>query len=456
MPKLSGRIVKYPARASFIWYSGLILLGSLALLHPVCRTNSAVKISVLDSVFTSTSAACVTGLAVRSTENDFSFLGQAVILLLIQLGGIGIMTVTTFVLLSFGRGASLRSRLVIRETLGGGTNSDLGWILRRVLLITAISEGVGFLILAVRFLFQLPFQTALWHALFHSISAFCNAGFALHDDSLSLYRTDPIVNLTVSALIVVGGLGFPVILDLERNWNGTLKDRWLGLGLHSKIMLIGTTALLAFGFCSFLGLEWNGVLKDDAIWSKPFIALFYSASCRTAGFNTVDLTQLSEATIFFTILLMIVGAGPCSTGGGFKVSSMMVLVLRAWSTFRGRRLISVFRRTIPDSVTDRTTTTGMIFGTIAALALTMLLLTEEHFNSQAADEFLAWLFEVVSALGTVGLSLSKTSDLSVIGRVIIIVLMILGRLGPISVFVAFSKTERNLPIEYSHEEPLIG
>ncbi|MEZ6121372.1 MAG: potassium transporter TrkG [Pirellulaceae bacterium] len=198
------------------------------------------------------------------------------------------------------------------------------------------------------------------------------------------------------------------------------------------------------------------MLKDDAIWAKPFIALFYSASCRTAGFNTVDLTKLSEATIFFTILLMIVGAGPCSTGGGFKVSSMMVLVLRAWSTFRGRRLISIFRRTIPDNVTDRTTTTGMIFGTIAALALTMLLLTEEHFNSQAANEFLAWLFEVVSALGTVGLSLNKTSDLSVIGRVIIIVLMILGRLGPISVFIAFSKTERNLPIEYSHEEPLIG
>ncbi|MEZ6121373.1 MAG: potassium transporter TrkG [Pirellulaceae bacterium] len=256
MPKLSGRIVKYPARASFIWYSGLILLGSLALLHPACRTNSAMKISALDSVFTSTSAACVTGLAVRSTENDFSFLGQAVILLLIQLGGIGIMTVTTFVLLSFGRGASLRSRLVIRETLGGGTNSDLGWILRRVLLITALSEGAGFLILAVRFLFQLPFPTALWHALFHSISAFCNAGFALHDDSLSLYRTDPVVNLTISALIIVGGLGFPVILDLERNWNGTLKDRWLGMGLHSKIMLIGTTALLVFGFCSFW--DWNG------------------------------------------------------------------------------------------------------------------------------------------------------------------------------------------------------
>jgi trk system potassium uptake protein TrkH len=461
MPRLTGSLVQYPARVSFAWYLGLIALGALVLWLPVCGAKRDQPISLLDAAFTSTSAACVTGLAVRSTPNDFSPFGQAVILVLIQLGGIGIMTVTTFVIFQLGTRQSLRDRVLLTETLGADARSDLRWILRSVILLTFSIEGIGFVILAVRNAFDdtLNWGDKLWQALFHSVSAFCNAGFGLYDDSLERYQSDPVVNFTIMTLIVLGGIGFPVLLDVRRNVRGPWRDSWNRLHLHSKTMLLGTAALLLLGTVAFLVLEWDGrVLKDVHPVARPMVALFHSVTCRTAGFNTVAVGSLTNATLFISILLMAIGAGPGSTAGGFKVSTMMVLVYRAWKTFLGHAKVNVFRRTIPEQTTDRAVATLILFAVVAVFALTTLLVFEQSGASHADGEgpFLDALFEVVSALATVGLSTGLTTKLTLAGRLIVIALMFLGRLGPITVFAALSRGEHKVAIEYPNEEPLIG
>lgn len=458
MPRFTGTLASYPARVSFIAYLVLVATGALVLMHPVCHGTPGQPISPLDAVFTSASASCVTGLIVRSTEHDFSLVGQIVILLLIQVGGIGIMTVTTFVAVHLGRGQSLRSRVVLSETLGADAGTDLQWILRNVLIMTLAFEAGGFVLLALRNMSELPLSAALWHALFHSVSAFCNAGFALHDDSLTRYQGDLLVNGTVGLLIIAGGIGFPVILDLRSNLRGPKSGLWARLHLHTKIMAIGTIVLIVFGAVSFLILEWDGVLVDVPFGQRLLVAFFHSVTLRTAGFNTVEVASLTNATLFISTLLMAVGGGPCSTAGGFKVSTASVLVLRAWRTARGHSRIDLARRSIPHATVERATTTAIVFSVIAVVALTSLLVIEQseapHPESQGL--FLDATFEVISALGTVGLSTGMTSRLTDPGRIIVIALMFIGRLGPISVFIALSRSERKEPIEFPSEEPLIG
>ncbi len=461
MAKLTGSLVKYPARVSFGWYLGLITVGTLLLAQPFSHADAENSLSWLDAVFTSTSATCVTGLAVRSTEFDFSLIGQIIILCLIQLGGIGIMTVTTYVMFHIGSAESLRDRMVIAETLGAESDSDLQSVLRNVIALSAIFEGAGFVALAICEFARGGFDSiagVLWRSAFHSISAFCNAGFSLHDDSLTRHQSDWAVNLIISVLVIVGGIGFPVLLDIRRNWTGPWNERWRGLHLHSKIMLIGAISLLILGTLAFLLLEWNGILANKPLHERILISGFHSMSCRTAGFNTVDLSKLSNASIFLSILLMAVGAGPCSTGGGLKVSTFCVMVLEAWTTFRGSSRIQLFRRAIPGSSVERATATLVLFSTIAILALTLLLVAEQNTGSLPGGKggFIEAAFEVVSALGTVGLSVGMTTELSQAGRFIIIGLMFMGRLGPITIFVALSRNPHREAIEYPHEEPLIG
>lgn len=481
MPQFTGRVLKYPARAAFIYYLLLIALGSAALSHPVCRTPGAKPIHWLDAVFTATSATCVTGLAVRSTEHDFSIYGQAVILILIQVGGIGIMTITTFISIHVAGRASLRQRMIVSETLGAREATDLRGVLRHVFVTTLLIEGAGCLLLLARNAFDLPPKVALWHALFHSISAFCNAGFALYDSSLINYRSDPITNGVICGLIITGGLGYPVLLDLRENWRGPWRERWGRLLVHSKVMILGTVTLLTVGFASILALEWNGVLHGMPLGERLLAAAFHSVTSRTAGFNTIDIARLSAASLFVTILLMMIGAGPCSTAGGFKVSTLMVLVLRGWATFRGYPRANYFRRTIPSSSVEKANATALLFGVVAILALLALLMIEqrsaqhrarliEQFAQQeqavtAAKEralqqprglFLEIAFETFSALGTVGLSTGITGTLSSPGRLVIIALMFIGRLGPISVFAALSSSEKEPRVAYPTEEPLIG
>jgi len=458
MAKFTGSIKQHPARVSVIWYAALIALGAVLLAQPISYSDERPPITALDAAFTATSAVCVTGLAVRSTGNDFSWLGQLVILALIQVGGVGIMTVTTYITLQLGGRQSLRQRAVISETLGAAENANIRWVLGRVLRLTLIFEGAGALVLWVRFLFDYRPHLALWHAVFHSVAAFCNAGFGLHDDSLVRYQGDWIVNLTVIGLIVAGGIGYPVMIDLGRHWQKPWRDRWDALSLHSKLMLVGTAFLLVFGAVTFLLLEGEGVLRGMSLPRRWLVALFHSTSCRTAGFNTVNVGELTAATLFLSILLMAVGTGPCSTGGGFKVTTLTVLVLRAWSSFRGRRQINVGRRTIPEAAVGRSIAAATGFTAVAIIMLTVLLAIEPAKGPFAvsAGDFMDKAFEVVSALGTVGLSTGITPHLSAGGKVVIIALMFVGRLGPITAFIALSRSQRKEAIEYAQEEPLIG
>lgn len=469
MPQLVGSINQYPGRASLTWYAVLILVGFAALYFvPGCAADGDRPITALDALFTSTSASCVTGLIVRSTPHDFSLLGQGVILALIQLGGIGIMTVTTFIVVQFDRSGSLRQRKVIAETLGAGEKGDLRRILRNVLVMTGLCEAIGFLILLAynqatfaRFAAEGVWDTrgeATWHALFHSVSAFCNAGFALHDESLTPFADSFVVNGTIGLLVVVGGLGFPVVNDLWKSRKRPPSSRWSGLQLHSKIMLIGTGLLLAVGFVSFLALEHDGVLADDTIAARVIKSAFHSVTCRTAGFNTVEIAELTNAMLFISVLLMMIGAGPCGTGGGFKVSTAAIIALRAWATFQGYARVNLFRRTLPTESVERAIATAMLFVTVATVALTGLLVIEQSGfgHTGSAGMFMETLFEVISALGTVGLSTGMTTDLHASSRMIVILLMILGRLGPISTFVALSHSARNERVEYPNEEPLVG
>jgi trk system potassium uptake protein TrkH len=428
-------------------------------------------------------------LAVRSTGNDFSLIGQAVIAMLVQIGGVGIMTVATFVSFNLGNAMSLRHRAIISETLGATPEHDLRWVLRHVLQATAIAEGLGTAILTLwfHFAYQYPIDKAFGYGVFHSVSAFCNAGFGIDDKNLEPYQGDWVVNLTITTLIITGGIGFPVIQDIVRKWRGSVADCWDHLFLHSKLMLVGTAALLAIGTISFWLLEARGVLANMPWHKQLLVSYFQSVTPRTAGFNTVPYNQLSNATIFMTIMLMMVGAGPCSTGGGFKVSTLMVLVIRAWCTLRGLGRVQIYRRTIQHQAVEKAVAGALLFSAVGIAGLTLILVVEqspwmrvartttrdnqdgsigpsddalrqfqEMERQREASLFLDASFEVISALGTVGLSTGLTTQLTGFGRIVIIVLMFIGRLGPLTVFIALAQAERAQRIEYAAEEPLIG
>jgi trk system potassium uptake protein len=458
MPTLAGKLVTYPARTSLFWYLAVLLVGAIVLRTPWSWQSPERPISTLDAIFTATSALCVTGLTVRSTPDDFSLFGQTVILLLMQVGGMGIMTITTFIIAQMGTGGGLRQQAIAVEMLGANPNSNLRWIAARVFIVTLCFELVGAALMLPRFLRSMELPQACWFSLFHSVSAFCNAGFSLYNDSMTGFRDDWLVNLTLMTLIIFGGLGYPVLNDLLRVLLHHRDAWWAELRLHSKLTLIMTLILITGGATAFILLETDGVLGERSLSERILIPLFHSVTCRTAGFNSVSLTELSDATLFMMLLLMLIGAGACSTAGGLKVSTVAMLMLHAASRYTGRKQVSIFRRTIPQSAMDRAMATVMLFLVIAGVAFTMLLVTEQAVTRQRQDHgtFLYAMFEVGSALATVGLSVDFTPQLSAFGRCIIIVLMFLGRLGPISVFAALTFERKAPPVQFVSEAPLVG
>ncbi len=456
MLQFTGSIVAFPARVSLAAYTFTILAGGLVLTLPVARNPGSGPISLIDGLFTATSACCVTGLAVRSTLHDFSLFGQGVILLLMQLGGLGIMTITTLMAFQVGGQATLHQRAVIAETMGIRSGRDLRWVPLAVLGTTLTVELIGFGLLCATTWGSAAPGEVVWRALFHSVSAFCNAGFALGDDSLMAYGDNASMLTVICALIIVGGIGFPVIFDVLSRLQKH-RDFWLRLHLQSKLMLLGSGILLLFGAMTFVALEWNKALVGDTLAGRLAKGLFHATTCRTAGFNTVDYAGLTNATLFLTIILMAIGAGPCSTGGGFKVSTFMTLGIRAWASFRGQRQVNFGGRTIPEVAVKRATATALLFATVGIAALVSLLVVEaDNGISSRPRWFLDALFECISALGTVGLSTGITSSLSEPGKLVIIALMLIGRLGPIGAVAALSREQTAYQLAYPEEEPLIG
>jgi trk system potassium uptake protein TrkH len=380
-----------------------------------------------------------------------------VILGLIQGGGIGIMTLTTLVLSQIV-GSGLRQRAIVSETLGASGKIHLGWILASVIMYTLAFEFVGAVILLTQFAPIMPLSTAIWHSVFHSVSAFCNAGFTLRDSNMTAYKGNLIVNFAICGLIIFGGIGFPVLRDLHRALRRNVAGFWNEIHLHTKLTLLATGIALAFGTIVIAVLEWNALLQGMSLKDRFLVTFFHSVSCRTAGFNTVDLSQMTNASLFITILLMLVGAGACSTAGGIKVSTVAILVAQAISRFRGSKFVNVFRRTIPQHTIDRALITTMFYLLIVGTGITFLLVVDRNLEivMQGKRVFLDSAFECVSALGTVGLSTGVTPHLSDRGRVIIIALMFLGRLGPITFFAALARATNRTSIEYANEEPLIG
>ncbi|MBI3932681.1 MAG: TrkH family potassium uptake protein [Acidobacteria bacterium] len=447
----------HPSAVLVASFGGAILAGAVLLSAPVSSTG--MPVSFLDALFTATSATCVTGLTVVDTGTRFSLFGQWVILALIQAGGLGIMTFAVFVALALGRQISFQDRMVIQDSLHHSPTAELRKLVRYILVFTVTVEVAGALCLWVRWRSEFPAARALYLALFHAVSAFCNAGFSVFSDSLARYRGDVPVNLVVTALVVVGGLGFLVNMELRDQVALRIRGRRPpALSLHAKLVSTVTAWLLALGTVGFLGLEWGNLLRDVPGGEKLLVSWFHSVMPRTAGFNTVDYGRAAAGTLFFTVLLMFVGGSPGSTAGGIKTTSLGLLVGLVRARWAGRGRAFLFGRTVPHTVMDRALSVTLVSWVLASGALMLLVVTEQGAAPHDAAEprFLSLMFETVSAFATVGLSTGLTPQLTPAGKAILIVLMFVGRLGPLTVAFAAGRARPPRRFRYAEENVMVG
>jgi trk system potassium uptake protein TrkH len=422
-------------------FMSIILLGSLLLALPI-STKDGQSVGFFDSLFTATSAVCVTGLVAVDTGTTFSLFGQVVLLTLIQVGGLGFMVFATRVMMMLGRRISIKNRMLIRESMNGASLSNLGSVARRYLLLALGIEAVGAALLAIRFIPMYGLRRGLWFAVFHAVSAFCNAGFDLFGrfSSLTGFYTDALTLLTVSALIVLGGLGFSVILEVLLNRHG-LKN----LSLHTRIVLTFTMALLLAGTVFYMLVE-NGRLDI-------LNAFFQSVTMRTAGFNSVELSSLTDGSKVFSSLLMMIGASPASTGGGMKTTTVAVVTLLIFSVVKGENEVNAARRRISADTVRRALAVVTLFLTMVMLG-TLSLSIIENGRFSLADI----LFECSSAMGTVGVSAIGTPNLHPVSRAVLLPMMFLGRVGPLTLAIAVARRQgkaRNLS-KYPEEKIMIG
>lgn len=399
----------------------IILAGSLILTLPIA-SQSGEWTPFLDSMFTATSATCVTGLVVYDTFTHWNVFGQLVILLLIQIGGLGFITVGVGFSMAFRRRIGLRQRDLLKESINAMEIGGIVKLSRKIFIGTALCEGVGALLLATRFIPEFGLVKGIYYSIFHAISAFCNAGFDLMGGqqpyaSFTAYATDPVINITLMLLIIVGGLGFVVWSDVVSK-----RFRWKNYCLHTK-MVISVTLLLIFGGALFLFLfEQGGTISGMSTGDQILASLFGSVTARTAGFNTVDTGALKPESKLLTTALMFIGGSPGSTAGGVKTTTIAVILIYVISNLRGESGCNVFHRRIGDEVIKRA---SMVFCLNLFLGLTSVTLILATSNLRMSDV----LFEVYSAISTVGMTTGITRDLNVVGRIVIIILMYCGRIG---------------------------
>jgi len=441
---------------SFIF---LILLGTLLLHLPACSGNEK-KVHLRACLFTATSAVCVTGLTVKDTGTDFSLLGQILIVLLIQIGGLGILTFSNWLVISFKqRHSDLGTRMLLSESHGSLPYVEPVKLLKHIIIYTFLCESVGTLFLFIRFIHDFPLTHAFWLALFHSIAAFCNAGFSLFRDNLIGYQSDVIVNLTIIGLIIFGGLGFVVFSDMTYYLsNPSAESRRKHLSFHTRVVLRTTSILIVLFAIVFLILEWENTLKDLSLKDRLLASLFLSVTPRTAGFNTVDTSQLTNTTLILQIFLMGVGASPGSTGGGIKTTTFAILVALIWSRSKGRQRVELMGRSVPLSVISKSIAVGAAYAVVTIFATMIMEYVETStltstYSPEARGLFLGHLFEVVSALGTVGLSTGITATLTGTSQVLLVLVMLIGRLGPL--LLAESLVGARKPSRYSLPEDYV-
>lgn len=420
----------------------LIVLGTL-LLHSDWATK--VPISWSDALFTATSAVTVTGLTVLDTDTHFSIAGQLVLLMLVQLGGIGIMTFAALTLLLLGQKLGIGEQRLVREAMNHTRVMDLGWLIKRIFVLVFAIELIGFLLLTVVFIPDQGWLNGSYHALFYSVSAFNNAGFALTNESFTLRAGHWPLSLILGSLAVIGGLGFTVLAELR------MRTRWSAMSLHSRLMLSGTAILLLFSFIVFLLCEWSNpaTLGPYGLSEKLAIGFFHAIVPRSAGFNMVDVGSLTMSVTMLYIVLMFIGAGTNSSGGGIKVTTFMVLILSTRAFLSGRTTPSAFGRNIPIALVLKSLALVFIAMMIVMVVLFALTLTDPE------QGFLNLFFEAVSACATVGLSRGITGDLSEPGRFILILGMFVGRIGPLTLVFLLAKPKRHR-LRYPDGEVHIG
>lgn len=436
-----------PARVIAIGFLVAIAVGTLLLSLPVATTADT-DLDLLGALFTATSAVCVTGLVLFDTGSAFTRFGQIVILGLIQIGGLGVLSLGSVLAFVVRRRISFRQRLRLRTELNALQVGGVVRLLRGILLFTFTFELLGALVLWLHFGPLYGWSEGLYYSVFHSISAFNNAGFALYPDSLIRFASDPLLIVTIAALFIIGGLGFLVFANYA--WH--LADVRRQLSLHARIVLVTTAGLLLSSTLLLLVFEGNNsaTLGSFSPVMKVVHAFFQAATPRTAGFSTLDYASMREVTLFYTIVLMFIGASPASTGGGIKNVTAFVVFASAVSEVRGKNELEVFGRRIPNNIVLKAGTVALFSFFVIASALLVLALTDPGLR------FLDVAFETFSAFGTVGLSTGITSQLSDLGRLTITVLMYVGRLGPTTFALALVTQEREDHVRYPPEEVIIG
>ena len=437
-----------PTQVLALGFAAIILIGTLLLMLPVA-TKSGKGADFLTALFTATSATCVTGLVVVDTKTYWSVFGQIVIMLLIQVGGLGIMTMSTLFALILGRRITFKERLVMQEAFNTNSLGGIVKFAKYILMVSFLFESIGAIILTLRFLPQMGLKKAVYYGLFHSISAFNNAGFDLMGNfrSLTGYISDWVVNLVVMGLIIFGGLGFYVLLDIyeHRHFNK--------FTLHSKIVITITLFLITIGTLLIFLFEYNNpkTLKPLDFPTKILAALFQAVTPRTAGFNTLSLSDMTIASKFLTIILMFIGASPAGTGGGIKTTTFGVILYTVLSVIKGEEETVLYKRTISRNIVYKAVAISFI-SVFIIFSVTMVLSITETSN------FLTILYETISAFGTVGLSLGLTLELTTVGRIVIIFTMYTGRVGPLTLALALAQRQKKpKPImKYVEEKIMVG
>ncbi|MCM3538671.1 TrkH family potassium uptake protein [Priestia endophytica] len=435
-----------PATILFSGFLGLILLGTGLLMIPAA-TSDRHHLSFIDALFEATSAVCVTGLAVVDTGTTFTLFGQIILLVLIQVGGWGFMTIGILMFIILGKKIGLQQRLILKESLNTFSLQGVIALVRRVVLITLAVEAIGALVLAIRWSQEMSWGKAIYYGIFHSISAFNNAGFGLEPDNLSKWVGDPTVNIVITLLFIIGGTGFFVIADI-------LEKRSIRkFSLHTKIVLVSTILLNVVSTIVIFALEYHNAdtLGKLGMGDKWWAAYFQGVVPRTAGFNTLDIGELTLSSKVYMMGLMFIGAAPGSTGGGIKITTFVLILLALWVVLTNKEDINVFQRRIPKSLIYRAfsiATSAMIFVFVIFFLLTI---TEKGIDMSTL------LFETISASGTVGLSANFTGDLSPAGRILITIMMFIGRVGPLTIgYVLAIRSNKQSKIRYAEEKILIG
>lgn len=426
----------------------IILTGAFLLCLPIA-SKDRIWTGFFDSLFTATSATCVTGLIVFDTYTHWSLFGQFVILGMIQIGGIGFMTVLSLFAVFLKRRIGLQERRLLMQSAGSMRIGGIVRLIKRIALGTLLFEGAGSLALAFRFCREMDFWEGLYNAVFHAVSAFCNAGFDLMGkkapfSSLTSYAGDPLVNITIMLLIVIGGLGFIVWDDLY-----ACRFHFRKYSTHSKMVLIMTTFLIFAGALSFFFLEKSHSFQGMPLGKRILASFFQSITSRTAGFNTADLAQLSESGSLLTSLLMMIGGSPGSTAGGIKTTTVFVLLMDTIASSQRISHINLFKRRIDSDTVKQASAIITIYLT-AALAAVILICAWEPYTIREV------LFEVASAIGTVGLSMGLTPSLSALSRALLILLMFGGRIGGLTLVMTIAERKEHVPVERPAEKIIVG